>query len=85
MKIIEAKDMGNEYCFCVHLDETKLDANGNPDPAYLKYFAWGKQPPSGQTATQYLASIKNEMKLLCQLDLDTLNAGTALAMEGTVL
>lgn len=85
MKIIEAKDMSTEYCFCVHIDETKLDANGKPDPAYLKDFTWGKQPPIGQTATQYLTSIKKEMKLLCQLELEKLNVGIPLAMEDTVL
>ena len=86
MKLIKARELATEYRFVIHLDETKVNRDGEPDPTYVFECVWGKEPPEGQTKAQYLAMIKREMKLLAQGELSSrLATGTILTMEGTIL
>lgn len=85
MKVLLARDTGTEFRFRVHLDDTKVDANGEPDPEWVEEFAWGKEPPPGRTPTQYLADIQREMKMLCEQRLAAKNQGAPLSMEGQTL
>lgn len=84
MKIIEATEFPNEYLYKIHIDDTKIDDAGKPLPEYIQEFKWGNAPPEGQTKAKYIANIKREMKLLCELKLSSLN-GTPMADTGKVL
>jgi hypothetical protein len=87
MKIIKARDTGAAYEFCVHLDTAKPNADGTPDEAWCMDLTWGKEPPEGVSASDHMASIQREMKLLAQAELarKQAGAGTKLALEGTAL
>lgn len=94
------------FLFYVHLDDTRLipdpaqpkPTEGKPDtrplvpdPNWVVERKWAASPPPGRTRTQYLADIRREMRLLCQLELQQLQAqetpveGTPLAGEGQAL
>ena len=64
MKFLKAEKQPTQYYFQVWMDETKKQSDGTPDPAYVREYEWGIQPPEGQTDTVYLASIKREIGLL---------------------
>jgi len=64
MKFLKAEKQPTQYYFQVWMDETKKQSDGTPGPAYVGEYAWGIQPPEGQTDTDYLASIKREIGLL---------------------
>lgn len=85
MKLIMARERPTDYLIRVHLDPTKT-VNGQPDPAYIEEFTWGKEPPEGLTKQAYLAMIRRETKLLCEARLAQRTArpseGTRLAIEG---
>jgi len=66
MKILTAEDRSTEYYYKIHIDHTKLDKDGKPDPEYVMEFHWGKEPPEGQTDKDYLKAIKREMRLLAK-------------------
>lgn len=85
MKLITARELPTEYLFRVHLDEAKVDTKGDPEPAHVQEFRFGLEPPLGQTKTQYLANIKSEVKLLCQLEVAPAPTGIKLAEEGQAL
>ena len=85
MKLITARELPSEYLFRVHVDETKLDGQGNPDPAYVQEFRYGLEPPPGQTTDGYLAAILKEVKALCIQQIETSTEGIALAAEGATL
>jgi hypothetical protein len=64
----------------VHLDETKLGPDGQPDPAWI-YMAQWPPKPAGVTVAAYIDMVKREAKLVAQLRLAELRADT----EGTLL
>lgn len=68
MMLTKAYDDGSSYRFVVLIDGTKVLPDGSPDPAWTKEYTWGKEPPQGQTAQDYLASCKREAELLAALD-----------------
>ncbi len=85
MKLITAREFSTEYLFRVHLDEAKLDGQGNPDQAYVQEFRFGLVPPPGQTKTEHLATILKEVKALCMPQVAPPTEGVALAAEGSTL
>jgi hypothetical protein len=71
----------------VHLDETKLGLDGQPDPAWV-YMAQWPPKPAGVTVAAYVDMVKREAKLAAQHRLAQLRAdteGTALPGEGETL
>jgi hypothetical protein len=74
----------------VHLDETKILEDGQPDPEWVYDATWPAKPAS-MTAQAYGDMVKREAKLLAQAELarlqveDTDDQGTALAGEGATL
>ena len=64
MKFLIAEKQPSQYYFQVHMDETKTLSDATPDPNFVREYAWGIQPPEGQTKQEYLASIKREIGLL---------------------
>ena len=84
MKMLVARETDMAYHFEVHLDETKLDKNGDPNKNYVVSYDWSKQIPDGLTESVYLVNIKKEIKLLSQLELSKriVGVGTKLAGEG---
>jgi hypothetical protein len=72
----------------VHLDDTKITDEGDPDPSYVWSATWPTKP-QGITANAYADMIKREAKLLAQAELDKRqavgNEGTAIAGEGATL
>ena len=64
MKYLKAEKQANQYYFQVHMDETKIQEDGTPDPVYVREYVWGIQPPEGQTDAVYLANIKRQIELL---------------------
>ena len=77
MKITHFDDAGSPgFEVTVHLDTTKLGADGaTPDPAFVRTWQWGSFESSanpGETKAQYRQRIKNETKLLAQLERDKL-------------
>jgi hypothetical protein len=87
MKIIKARDVGSAFEFCVHIDTTRVNEDGTPDEKWCLDLAWSKEPPEGVSASDHMASIQREMKLLAQVELAKRQAGQgkALALEGTAL
>jgi len=61
-------DEGNAYLFKVHIDTTKIQNDGSPDPAWVLEYRWCKEPPEGQSLQEYLATCKREAELLAALD-----------------
>jgi hypothetical protein len=72
----------------IHLDETKVTGDGFPDPVWVYEVVWPKKP-ANVTATAYRDTIKQESKLLAQLELaerqDAFDEGTPLTGEGETL
>jgi hypothetical protein len=74
----------------VHLDDTKVTEDGDPDPAWIYEATWSPKP-ANMTAQAYTDMVKREAKLLAQAELAKLqageneNPGTALAGEGATL
>lgn len=68
MKYLIAEKQALQYYFKVHMDETKL-VNSMPDPAYIREYSWGINPPIGQLEVDYIASIKREIGLLVASEL----------------
>ncbi len=85
MKLLRARRYPDRIALTVHLDETKT-VEGAPDPDWVRTFTWPVTPPSGVTAANYLAAIKQEARLLCQQDLDARQEqSTSLPGEGQTL
>lgn len=68
MMLTKAYDDGTAYRFVVLIDDTKTLPDGSPSPEWTHEYVWGKEPPEGQTATEYLAACKREAELLAALD-----------------
>lgn len=73
MKITAFDDLNTPgFEVTVHLDTTKLAADGvTPDPAFVRTWQWGSFESSanpGETKAQYRQRIKNETKLLAQVE-----------------
>jgi len=87
LKLLKARETPDSYRLAVHLDETKLDNAGNPDPAFVAVYNWNKTRPGGMTKLQHLAQIRTETKALAQAEAARRNAdeGTQLAGEGNTL
>lgn len=84
MKLITAREHSTAYRFRVHLDESKTDSQGGPDPAYVKEYRFSKTPPPGQTAAEYLARVLAEVKALAAMSAAA-DTAVALPAEGTTL
>ncbi|WP_407310488.1 hypothetical protein [Desulfosporosinus sp. SB140] len=70
MQYLTAEQQPTQYYFQVWMDSAKtLAGSKTPDPNYVREYCWTLIPPEGQTATQYLANIKNEITLLVQAEL----------------
>lgn len=74
MKYLIAEKQATQYFFLVHMDETKTLEDGSPDPAYVREYTWGIEPPEGQTEQEYLANIKREIGLLVEDELARMTA-----------
>lgn len=85
----------NTVHFEVLLDDTKVLADGQPDPRYVRSHVWGAQPPTwteaslnGVVYTDYHAYIAAETQLLAQSELARIVADESvnaiqLPMQGT--
>lgn len=74
MKYLKAVKETQRYYFLVHIDEKKKLEGGSPDPAFVREYEWSTIPPDGVTEEQYLASVKREMELLVQNELESIAA-----------
>lgn len=97
MRLITARRTSGNATLAVHLDTTKVDGQGNPNPTYVLTRTW-RMPKrqGGETVQQYAArmapwvdGIKADMRTLCQGRLAELeeaaDPGTALPGEGEEL
>jgi hypothetical protein len=87
MKILRLRLLSNgEYLVVVHLDTTKVDANGEPDPTYVLRLNWNGKP-AGMTHAAYLQQERPTIRAMCQQVLARITAteGNALAGEGEPL
>lgn len=80
MKLITARETETAYHFRVQMDESQPAEGANVFEA-----TWGKEPPEGRTAAQYMADIRRELKLLAQHRRGQNDAGTPLPGEGQAL
>lgn len=76
MKFLKATQDANGIGYQIWLDTSKTDADGNPDPNYVRDYTW---TPNDQTQTelsdtQYQTMTINEAKLLAQHDLAQMQA-----------
>lgn len=87
MRIHKAEDRGAVLHYCIHLDESRVQEDGTPDPAACREYEWSKEPPAGVSQADHEAAILREMKLLAQLELDAMSAAapTPLAVQGQAL
>jgi len=101
MKLLLARETPTGIRLVVHLDPTKLQEDGTPDPAWCLEHTWvpfrpGEKAHGGTNAptvtkVQYVAQVRTEFKLLAQAALAKLqatatpDAGTALPGEGETL
>lgn len=74
MRYLKAVKEAQRYYFLVHIDETKNLKEGSPDPVFVREYEWSTLPPDGVTEEQYLASVKREMELLVQNELESIAA-----------
>lgn len=85
MKLLKFRLMANgNIRVVIHLDTTKVDAEGNPDPAWVYELTW-PQKPANLGVNAYRDQIKQESKLLAQVELakrQTPDEGTAVAGAG---
>jgi hypothetical protein len=85
MQLLRFRKLPNDSVrIVVHLDETKLTDDGQPDPEWVYDATWPPKP-ANMTAQAYTDMVKREAKLLAQAQLADLqaaendNPGTALA------
>jgi len=74
MKYLKAVKEPHRYYFLVHIDETKNLKDGSPDPVFVREYEWSTLLPDGVAEEQYLASVKREMELLVQKELESIVA-----------
>ncbi len=76
------------YRLIVWTDTTKTDADGQPDPEYVRTQDYGPKP-DGMTQADYVAMQKRETKLLLKHEqdfhADQEKEGTSLGGEGETL
>lgn len=65
IKILEATEYADRNHFLCHIDDSKVDDEGNPLPEYCMEFNWGKDVD--------LSAARREMRLLCEQRLAELN------------
>lgn len=83
MKVLEARYISGEgYRFVIHLDTTRVDANGVPDPVWVRQWTWGEAPPPGQTQAAYRQFMRDSVRELARKERRDQQAGTAMAEEG---
>lgn len=87
IRCLTARARPGGYFVRVHLDEARVDADGQPDAAYVREYVFALPPPPSVTAAAYRSGVTAEVRLLAQAELAALTpaAGTALSIEGTVL
>lgn len=87
-KVLKARDRGDSYYVEIHLDtaHTVSDDGGIqvPDPDWIVSYTFGRIPPEGMSAAQWLASIRAEVRAYVADELTRREPGidTALAFEG---
>jgi hypothetical protein len=87
MKILRLRLLSTgEYRIVVHLDTTKVDAAGNPDPDYI-FMANLPAKPEGMTHVEYLTQERPRVRQMCQRFLNHHDAteGPPLPGEGDPL
>jgi hypothetical protein len=86
-KILTARQMRDRFVFVIHLDTTRLGADGKPDPAWLLRREWPLKLTAEKTA--YLAAIKAELQAAAVEQIahlrDEEDGGIALPMEGATI
>ena len=60
-KFLKAEKQNTQYYFQVHIDESKKQADGSPDPAFVKDFSFPVFPPEDKTNKEYLDQIKADL------------------------
>lgn len=82
-KILEARYIPKVgYRYRVHLDTSKVNADGEPEEEFVAEWTWGEDPPPGTTPAQYKATIDARMKGLAQAEAESRGLGTPLQSEG---
>lgn len=92
MQLLTARRSGPTFHYRVHLDATRLSADGQPDSTWVLALSWSDRPRGlGETVAQFTARLiafeamaRREMRLLCEARLATLSLapGTGLPGEG---
>lgn len=85
MKMLTARRKGKTFRYVVHLDITKMLADGTtPDPAWCLEQSWQKPADGGSTGWQ--AGVRADLHVLCDTRLaeliDAADPGVALPQEG---
>ena len=93
MQFLTANQKDAGCNFEIWLDTSKVGVNGNPDPSYVKSYAFGIKPPgwagatlNGTSYTDWESYCAAESQLLAQHDLQTRlqpPSPTVLPLQGT--
>ena len=90
MQLLSARRTGPTFSYRVHLDVTKLGADGQPDSTWVLALSWSDLPRGlGETVAQFTARLtafeamaRREMRLLCEARLATLSLAPGTALPG---
>jgi hypothetical protein len=86
-QILRARQMRDRYVFAVHLDITKLDAQGDPDERWVLRREWPLKETDEKTG--YLLAIRNELQAAAVEQIARLrdedDGGIVLPMEGATV
>lgn len=80
MQWLRAERKGSHYHFRIWLDVSKTDAEGQPNPRFVRTYRWHATPPAGWTGaslngvayTDWASYAEAETKLLAAADLAVL-------------
>lgn len=82
MILLTARNRTSGVYVRVHLDDTKTAGAGSPDPDWVLEFTYPSRVAGEQTAPQYAAMVKAEIKGLCQAELARRAAGAGTVITG---
>ncbi len=86
-RILKANQTATETVLIVHLDTARVTRDGDPDPTYVKRFAWPLVDPLNlaETRSDYIARIKQEARALARTALDDIGADAVTSLTGEML
>jgi len=82
MRLLKFRDLGHSYLLQVHLDTSRLTAEGDPQPAFVREYRFSRELSPDEARVLARNLCKDE---LAQERADELETGTALPGEGELL